>query len=222
MNDFLVALTSVFVLGVVTTIQPCPLSINISIVSLITGTPYEQKSFFRAVTGFLMGYLLAFLVLALIITHSLVAFSTLSLFLQKSFGAFLGPVLIVVGMIVSKMIDLNKFYKGISLERNLWLVSGAFFPSLLLGSLLALSFCPSTASIFFGIMVPFSLKHEAPIVFPLVYSAGAVLPLVAISVLARRGLSGLLPKFWLKLLPQIAGSILIVIGIYITLRQLYF
>lgn len=222
MNDFLVALASVFVLGVVTTIQPCPLSINISILSLITGAPYEQKNFFRAVTGFLLGYLLAFLVLSLIITQSLVAFSTLSLFLQLTFSAFLGPVLIVVGMIISKMIDLNKFYKSISLERNLWLVSGAFFPSLLLGSLLALSFCPSTASIFFGIMVPVSVKHEAPIIFPLVYSAGAVVPLVAISILVRRGLSGLLPQFWLKLLPQIAGGILIVVGIYITLRQLYF
>ena len=222
MNDFIVALTSVFVLGMVTTIQPCPLSVNISIISLITGAPYEQKNFFRAVSGFLLGYLLAFLVLALIITHSLVAFSTLSLFLQQTFGAFLGPVLIIVGMIISKMIDLNKYYKSISLERNLWLVSGAFFPSLLLGSLLALSFCPSTASIFFGIMVPVSVKHKAPIIFPMVYSAGAVLPLVAISILARRGLSGLLPKFWLKFLPQIAGGVLIIAGIYITLRQLYF
>jgi cytochrome c biogenesis protein CcdA len=71
-------------------------------------------------------------------------------------------------------------------------------------------------------MVPVSVKHEAPIIFPLVYSAGAIVPLVAISILARRGLSGLLPQFWLKLLPQIAGGILIVVGIYITLRQLYF
>ena len=222
MSDIFVALVSVFFLGVVTTIQPCPLSVNISVISLITGAPYEQKNFNRAVAGFLIGYLLAFLVLALIITHSLVAFSTLSLFLQRTFSAFLGPILILVGMIISKMIDLNQFYKNISLERNLWLISGAFLPSLLLGSLLALSFCPSTASIFFGIMVPISVKHAAPILFPLVYSAGAVLPLITISILVRRGLSGILPQFWVKLLPQIAGGILIISGIYITLMQLYF
>ena len=101
-------------------------------------------------------------------------------------------------------------------------IPNSFLPSLLLGSLLALSFCPSTASIFFGIMVPVSVRHEAPIVIPLVYSAGAVVPLVIISILVRTGLSGLLPQFWLKLLPQIAGGVLIAVGIYITLRQLYF
>jgi hypothetical protein len=222
MSDFIVALAGVFVLGVVTTIQPCPLSVNFSIISLITGAPYEQKKYYGAVLGFLSGYILAFMVLALIITNSLVAFSDLSLFLQRTFSAFLGPILILVGMIISKMIDLNQFYKNISLERSLWLISGAFLPSLLLGSLLALSFCPSTASMFFGIMVPVSVKHEAPIIFPLVYSGGAILPLVVTSILIRRGLSGLLPPFWMKILPQIAGGILIVMGIYITLKQLYF
>lgn len=222
MSDFFMAMAGVFLLGAVTTVQPCPLSVNFSIISLITGAPYEQKKYYGAVLGFLLGYILAFMVLALIITNSMVAFSDLSLFLQRTFSAFLGPILILVGMIISKMIDLNKFYKNMSLTKNLWLISGAFLPSLLLGGILAVSFCPSTASIFFGIMVPVSVKHSAPVLFPLVYSTGAVLPLIAISILVRRGLSGLLPQFWMKMLPQIAGAILIVIGIYITLQQLYF
>jgi cytochrome c biogenesis protein CcdA len=146
----------------------------------------------------------------------------LSLFLQGTFSNFLGPVLIVTGMILSRLLDLNRYYKNISLTDKLWLINGAFLPSMLLGSILALSFCPSTASIFFGIMLPLAVKNRSTVVFPLMYAAGVLLPLIVLSILIRKGLSGILPEFWIKKLPQIMGWIIIGIGVYITLKELYF
>ena len=221
MNEFLTSLLSVTLLGMITTIQPCPLTVNISIISLITGAPYQQKHFFKTVAGFMTGYVMAFFLLALVISQGISAIAPLSIFLQGAFTAFVGPILIVVGMLLSRLINLDKFYKTIQLSDKLWLVSGAYLPSLLLGGILAMSFCPSTASIFFGVLLPISVRNEAPLIFPVAYSLGALIPLIIISLLVRRGLTGIVPKLWTKSLPQWIGWFLILLGIYMTIKEVY-
>jgi len=92
MNEPYLSLLSAFFLGLITIIQPCPLSLNFSIISLITGAPYESKKFYTAVSGFIAGYILAFVVLAFIIAQSFAAIAPASLFLQSTFSAFSGPL----------------------------------------------------------------------------------------------------------------------------------
>jgi len=222
MNDLIISSLGVFALGLTTTLHPCPLTTNIAAISVITGTSAQRKKYTWTTTGFTFGYLLSFVVLAILISHSLVAIPPASLFLQRVVSSFLGPLLILVGMVLTKMINLNKFYKSISLDPNYWLTSGSFLSSMVLGGILALTFCPATASIFFGVMIPLSVKHEQTILFPLLFAIGALVPVIGVSILLRRGLAAVFKKRWARLLPAVAGWILIVIGIYISLDQLYF
>jgi cytochrome c-type biogenesis protein len=222
MSDLIISSLGVFALGLTTTLHPCPLTTNIAAISVITGTSSQRKKYNWTITGFVLGYLLSFVVLALIISNSLVAIPAASVFLQRVVTSFFGPLLIVVGMVLTKMINLNKFYKSISLDKNYWLTSGSFVSSMVLGGILALTFCPATASIFFGVMIPLSVKHEQTIFFPLLFAIGALVPVIGVSILLRRGLAVVVKKRWTTLLPIIAGWILIFIGIYISLEQLYF
>jgi len=222
MNDLIISSFGVFALGLTTTLHPCPLTTNIAAISVITGTPSRRRKYNWTITGFVFGYLLSFVVLAMIISHSLVAIPAVSLFLQRVVTSFLGPILIVVGMVLTKMINLNKFYKSISLDKNYWLTSGSFVSSMVLGGILALTFCPATASIFFGVMIPLSVKHGQAILFPLLFAIGALVPVIGVSILLRRGFAAVVKKRWTTMLPVIAGWILIFIGIYISLEQLYF
>lgn len=222
MNDLIISSLGIFALGLTTTLHPCPLTTNIAAISVITGSASQRRKYNWTVTGFALGYLLAFVGLATIISNSLVAMPAASLFLQRVIASFLGPFLIIVGMVLTKMINLNKFYKSISLDKNYWLTRGSFFPSAVLGAILALTFCPATASIFFGVMIPLSVKHEQTILFPILFAIGALVPVVGVSILLRRGVVTLVKKHWATLLPVVAGWILILIGIYITLEQLYF
>ena len=91
-----------------------------------------------------------------------------------------------------------------------------------MGALLALAFCPATAFIFFGIMIPLSVNNGQIILFPVLYAVGALIPLIIISVLINYGFISVFKERWLKKIPRVAGWILILSGIYITLRQLYF
>jgi cytochrome c biogenesis protein CcdA len=96
---------------------------------------------------------------------------------------FLGPVLILVGMILADLLHLNRFYSGkifLWLKKKQW--SGIY--ALPMGAILALSFCPATAAIFFGILIPITIQHDQILLFPLIFSLGATLPLIGIVVMA--------------------------------------
>jgi cytochrome c biogenesis protein CcdA len=89
------------------------------------------------------------------------------------------------------------------------------------GALLAFSFCPATASIFFGVMIPLSVKHGQSILFPILYALGALFPVIAASVVVRRGMGRVLSKRYSRYFSQISGWTLILIGLYITLKEVY-
>ncbi len=222
MSELLLSAFGIFFLGITTTVHPCPFTTNIAAISLISGVSSGRKSSRGTLISFSGGYLLAFILLALIINFSLIAIPSLSQVLQKVISAFLGPVLILVGMVLVKLIDLNRFYNGLSLSHNFWLTSGSLSASFLLGALLALTFCPATASIFFGILVPLSVTHDQLLLFPIIYGIGALFPVIMVSVFVTRGLAKTLDKKWVSQIPQLAGWMLILLGIYITLDQLYF
>jgi cytochrome c-type biogenesis protein len=58
--------------------------------------------------------------------------------------------------------------------------SGWWWP-LLLGGLFALSFCPVSAALFFGSLVPLAVREESPVAVPLAYGVATAIPVVAVA-----------------------------------------
>lgn len=220
MNEFVLSALGCLSLGIMTTLHPCPLTTNIAAISFISGVSRHKRRQIFAIVNFSLGYMFALLGIALLLNFSMVAIPKLSVFLQSIISAFLGPILILAGMVLTGLINLSRYYKGVQFRKK-QLESRTILYSFLLGMMLALAFCPATASLYFGVMIPLSIKSDQIILFPLLYAAGAVLPIAATSILINSGLTNLLNVFWIRKMPVIAGWILIVIGIYITLAQLY-
>ena len=55
--------------------------------------------------------------------------------------------------------------------------------ALLLGIVFALTFCPTSAALFFGSLVPLSLKVNSSVTLPIVYGVGTALPVMMFAVL---------------------------------------
>lgn len=87
--------------------------------------------------------------------------------------------------------------------------------------LLALAFCPATASLYFGILIPLSLKFDQVYLFPFLYGFGGLLPIVIVGFMVKRGGEKFLQGKWAKTITLISGYLLIIIGIYIAVQQLY-
>ncbi len=220
MNELILAAGACVLAGIMTTVHPCPLTTNIASVSLLTGWSASRRNTGLTLFFFICGYLFSYLIIAILLSSGVLSIPRISYLLQIMVNYFLGPVLVLIGMLLADLLNLDRFYKGRILlfihSRN-W--SGLHaFP---LGSLIALSFCPATAAIFFGILVPLSVDHEKNILFPLLYALGASLPLIAISALMSQGVSLSKNPALLKYLPRFSGWILIIIGVILSIQRIY-
>ena len=220
MNELIMAALSSFGLGIMTTLHPCPFASNLAAISLIAGWPVDQGKKIRNYIGFTSGYVLALLALAFVLNLSIVSVPVISLFLQKTISGLLGPLLILAGMVITGLIKFrvagSKF-----LLNNIDSGHRSALYLVLIGSMLALTFCPATASVFFGILIPLSIKHEQIFLFPVLYALGTALPIIVISMAINRGLLVIPKGNWISQVSRIAGWMLIILGIYITVDQIY-
>jgi len=130
-----------------------------------------------------LGRMVVYLALGLLITASLFAIPEVSYFLQKYMNKLLGPILILVGIFLLGLIRLNV---GKSLVGEKWeqrAGKGGIWGAGLLGMVFALSFCPVSAALFFGSLIPLSIKHGASVLIPSLYGIGTALPVLMFAFL---------------------------------------
>jgi cytochrome c-type biogenesis protein len=220
MEELILTSGACILAGIMTTIHPCPLTTNIASVSMLTGWSSRRRNTGLTLFFFICGYLFSYLMIAILLSSGALTIPRISYVLQIIVNYFLGPILVLIGMLLADFLNLNRFYKGrilVFIRSRNW--SGFYaFP---FGSMIALSFCPATAAIFFGILIPLSVDHEKNILFPLLYAVGASLPLIAVSALMSQGVNINKNPVLRKYLPRFSGWILIIIGIILSLQRIY-
>ena len=215
-----------FWLGLLTAISPCPLATNIAAISFIGRKISSPRRTFFSGAAYTIGRSLTYIVIAAVLVFGLTAIPQASWFLQKYMNQFLGPLLIIVGMFLLELIriDLPAFVSNKRMEKQAeksGLMSSGF-----LGIMFALSFCPVSAALFFGSLVPLSVKHESFLIMPLLYGIGTGLPVLAFALAIALGAKSLTQVFnrlgrvelWAR---RGTGVIFILIGIYFCLRFIF-
>lgn len=222
MNEWVIASTSALWLGILTSISPCPLATNIAAISFV-GRKVDKPSYVFC-TGVLytIGRVITYVALGSLLVSSLLSTPVVSHWLQKYMHKLLGPILILVAMMLLDMLQFST--KGSNLGQ--WCqeraekfgLAGALF----LGVIFALSFCPVSAALFFGSLIPLSVKYSSSVVLPLIYGVGTALPVFAFGLLIAVSAGSLGKVFQKVTLFEIwarhtTGIIFLLIGIYFTL-----
>lgn len=209
-------------LGILTSISPCPLATNIAAISFIGRRIDNPRS--AVATGLLytLGRTVVYVVLAALLVFSLLSAPGVSHFLQKYMNKLLGPILILVGMVLVGLIQFN--FKGSRLGEKVGkrVESWGVWGGLVLGVVFALSFCPATAAVFFGSLVPLAVKWESPLLLPMIYGAGTALPVVVFAILivvSTRAMGQAFNRItqferWAR---HITGVLFIGVGVYFSL-----
>lgn len=220
------ALGSALWLGILTAISPCPLATNIAAISFIG----RQVGHHRAVLGsgllYALGRSLAYVILGAAIMAGLMASGGASRFLQKYLNELLGPILILLGMVLLRMIGSGTSLNLVGDKLQQRAAKGGVLFALPLGVLFALSFCPVSAGLFFGALIPLSLKHGSRLILPLVYGGGTALPVIVFAFLIAFASEYLGNAFnrlsqvevWVR---RIAGVLFILAGLYTCLTHIY-
>lgn len=226
MTGYLLGIVSAFWLGILTSISPCPLATNIAAISFVSRRINHPAKVFLAGLLYTTGRMLTYLILGVLLVSSLLSAPYLSHVLQKYMNQALGPILILVGMVLIELIRFNISGPGASAKIQKRVEALGMWGALLLGVVFALSFCPVSAAIFFGSLLPLALQHESGVILPLAYGVATGLPVFVFAVLTGLGAKRVGQAYnkliaFEKWARRITGGIFILVGVYYCLVYIF-
>ncbi|MCY2952866.1 MAG: aromatic aminobenezylarsenical efflux permease ArsG family transporter [Planctomycetota bacterium] len=213
-------------LGILTSISPCPLATNIAAISFIGRQIERTRHVLLSGLLYTLGRTLAYLVLGAAVMAGLMASGDIARFLQRYLNQILGPVLIVVGMVLLGLLEFGGSLTLVASGLQQRASKGGIWWASVLGVLFALSFCPVSAGLFFGGLIPLSTTHQSRFVLPMLYGVGTALPVIVFAFLIAFASNYVAKAFnrltqvewWVRI---ITGVVFVLAGIYLCLTHIY-
>lgn len=182
-DSYNIPVLSAFLLGILTSISPCPLATNVTAIAYISKDIKTAKNTVLNGLFYTLGRGISYTVLAGLIYFGLSSFQVAEIF-QGWGDKVLGPILIIIGLVMLNVIKLNLGGSGEKMEKvKLYLAKKGYFGSLALGVLFALAFCPYSGVLFFGALIPLTLKTTGGLLLPPVFALGTGLPVIIFAFL---------------------------------------
>ena len=220
------AITTALWLGVLTSISPCPLASNIAAISFIGRRVGSTRHVLLSGLLYTIGRTAAYVALGMLVLAGLMASGEVARFLQRYLNQLLGPVLILVGMLLLGWFSFTASltFAGAGVQERAG--KGGAWWSIVLGVLFALSFCPVSAGLFFGGLIPLSAANGSRLVLPMLYGAGTALPVIVFAFLMAFASQSVGRAFnrltqierWVRFA---TGAVFILAGIYYCLTYIY-
>ena len=209
-------------LGILTSISPCPLATNIAAISFIGNRVGSTRHVLVSGLLYTLGRMLVYVVIGVIVVTGILAIPGIANFLQNYMNKVLGPVLIIVGLILTGLINATWFGSFGSGKTQAKAEKSGVWGAGLLGVIFALSFCPVSAALFFGSLIPLAVGVGSTIVYPSIYGIGTGLPVIVFAILLAFSTQAVgraynkLRQFerWAR---RITGIVFILVGIYYTI-----
>lgn len=219
MTEMALGFASALWLGILTSISPCPLASNIAAVSFLAKRIAHPGMVFISGLAYTIGRMFSYAALGWIIIHSLLSLPPTAQFLQKYMGMALGPLLIVTGLALLEIISLRLPGIALSPKHHNKLVEAGAPGAFLLGLIFALAFCPVSAALFFGSLIPLALNSRAGTSLTFIYGVGTGLPVLIFAVAIAAGVTSM--SRWFHRVTKleyytrrITGIIFIIVGLY--------
>lgn len=208
-------------LGLLTSISPCPLATNLAALGFVSRQVTSPSMVVASGLLYTLGRALAYLVMTVVVVSGVLAIPAASYFLQHHLHKLLGPLLVIVGAVLLDLIPLPVP----SNRLGVWTAGRAErlggWAALALGFVFALSFCPVSAALYFGTLIPLCVKGGFYHPYPLMYGIGTAIPVVAVAIALAQGAHA--AGAWLNKLSQMekafragTGVLLIGLGIYMS------
>ena len=184
-----VPLLSAFILGVMTAISPCPLATNISAIGFIGKDIENRNKVFYNGLIYTLGRAFTYTGLAAVIFLGADQL-TLSGWFQQYGEKILGPLLMVIGLFMLGILNIN--FPGMSRIAQRYQEKGVntFWEVLFIGILFALAFCPYSGVLYFGMLIPMTLSSGSGLALPVVFAIATGIPVIVFAWLLAYTLAG--------------------------------
>jgi cytochrome c-type biogenesis protein len=225
MQNYYLDIFSALWLGILTSISPCPLATNIAAVSFVARNVGSSKKVLWSGLLYSAGRMLTYVAIAVLAVASLLSLPEVSFYLELHMRKIIGPLLIAVGIILLDVLPISfstsLASSSVQEKAGKWGIWGAG----LLGIIFALTFCPLSAALYFGSLIPLAIDSKSAVLMPSLYGLGTALPVVAFAIVMAFGVKSIGKIFnkmtqiekWARKLTAVA---FIGAGLYLLLKSL--
>lgn len=175
-------LFTAFLLGIMTAISPCPLATNITAMAYLGRDVQDRRRVFFNGLLYTLGRAISYTLVGSVVFLGVAKFHV-SRAVQSNGEKWIGPLLVAIGV---SMLIASSFpsASGNRLQRladRVKLNKG--WGALILGALFALAFCPYSGVLFFGMLLPLALSHQAGLLLLPVFALATGLPVILLAYL---------------------------------------
>jgi cytochrome c-type biogenesis protein len=210
-----------FLIGILTSISPCPLATNITAIAFISKEFKTPKHTLLNGLFYTLGRGVSYTVLATLIYFGFSTFQISRIF-QGWGDKVLGPVLIAIGLVMLDIIKLNLSTSNKHVEKmKAWIATKGFLGAFLLGTVFALAFCPYSGVLFFGMLIPLILHSQEGVLLAPLFALGTGIPVVIFSFIIAFSMQKMSQAFSIvskveKVMRIVVASTFILVGLYYT------
>ncbi len=211
---------SAFLLGLLVAVSPCPLSTNLAALAYIGRRSTEPRAVAYSGVLYTLGRMVTYTALTAILVVVGIEASGIAGPLQDAGQYLLGPLLVLAGLIVLgavqfRLPDWLAARVGVG-ER---LAEKGPIGAFALGALFALAFCPYSATLFFGVLLPLALATAGGLALAPAFALGTGLPVLVAALVLSAGVTQLARWFEATsrvepILRWLAGLVFVGAGLY--------
>ena len=226
MENWYLNVFSAFWLGVLTSISPCPLATNVAAISFVARNLGSSQKVLWSGVLYSVGRMLVYIVIAVLAVASLLSLPEVSFFLETNMHKIIGPLLIIVGIILLEVLPIS--FSTSLLNDSLQKRAGRWgvWGSGLLGVVFALTFCPLSAALFFGSLIPLAVDGKSAVLMPSVYGLGTAFPVMGFALVMAFGVKSIGKVFdkmtkmekWAR---KATAFVFIATGLYLLLKSIF-
>ena len=225
MQSYYLDIFSAFWLGILTSISPCPLATNIAAVSFVARDLGSSRKVLWSGFLYAAGRMFTYVAIAVLAVASLLSLPEVSFFLETNMHKIIGPLLVLVGIILLEVLPISFSTSLISSSVQEKAGKWGMWGSGMLGIVFALTFCPLSAALFFGSLIPLAVDGKSAVLMPSVYGLGTALPVVAFAFVMAFGVKSIGKVFdkltqvekWVR---KLTAVVFIGAGIYLLLKSI--
>jgi cytochrome c-type biogenesis protein len=209
-------------LGLMTSINPCPLATNITAIGFISKDLDNKNRVFLNGIFYTIGRAITYTAIAFVIYLGADHFRFAGFF-QKYVEKVIGPLLLIIGILMLDIVPIGfpglRGLKSGMEKRKSW----RFIDAIILGIIFALAFCPYSGVLYFGMLIPMTVSSASGMYLPVLFAIATGVPVIIIAWVLAYTVSGIgelynkikIFELWFR---RIIAILFISVGVYYIIR----
>jgi len=208
-----------FILGLMTSISPCPLATNITAIAYISKNIENKRTIFINGLLYTLGRIFSYTAIGIILFFGASQFHVSKAIIHNG-ERILGFLLIIIGVVMLDLIKINfPSFSKLTEKMQRTTKRGSAISAFLLGVVFALAFCPYSGVLYFGMLIPLTIASAKGLYLPVIFAIATSLMVIVIAYLLAYSVSSI-GNFYKKIqafqkwFNRVVAVIFIVVGMY--------